>query len=113
MLVRLSAVLLIAGCTTQPAAISQQSVAILTFAPESNLEKDGIGPAILQVDGTWLNDRPSSVYIRPGQRSVGIRCPGRIILDTPPPTFFSFQAGAKYEIHCPAQQRPIIRLADD
>jgi len=104
---------LFAGCASQPPAISQSAVATLTFAPAASQEEDGISPAILRIDDKWLEDRPTLVYVRPGRRAVGINCPGRIVLDTPPPVTATFVAGSTYEIHCYAGKPAVIRLAGE
>jgi hypothetical protein len=100
------------GCTTYTFA----DTAPPGFARLSFVATDGAA-ARQGYDGLWSVGTASfappgrtSVWVRPGERSVGHVCPGVIFVDWPPTLTYTFEPGGRYELVCERGKGSIRRL---
>ena len=67
---------------------------------------------IVHIDNHNIPKGPvRSIYVVPGRRTIGYRCPGTIVMDGPPTLSGTFEGGTAYVLDCAGE--PYLREARD
>ena len=103
----------LAGCApfaVRPAPDQPMAHLIVGDRPGERFSDDYNG--IWHVDDRDIPSGPvRSIYVAPGERSIGYICPGWLVLDGPPTLSHIFVAGVEYVLDC--TEEPRIRMVQD